>query len=157
MADRKLDLEKIADSITNLFEEVIGLENSPDSGQPKTREDVRARVMEVTKTFIEVRDMKLKTAPVINDFLKHHSRQHPHEGEEAVLERLYPHLDSHFEKHALMTIAAHLLAVGPFRKLKDDTQAKIMEETSVLLMASLSYLDWRSKSVLADVKEQDKH
>lgn len=143
----------------------------PESGQDELTEEDKAKVKEQVgeafELFLKHRDWKLRTDPVVEEFkkfymkkvlkdvtaeLRDHEDKTPHL--QRVIQAVFPSLDPEFEEHALMNLIAKLTTVGPFRKIKDETVAKIIEETMTYLGLSIAYLHWRVQSTTPPVGEQ---
>lgn len=169
--DSKYDQDKAIKEIGELIGEAIVLTVSrdrPGSGQDELTDAEKAKVKEQVgeafSMFLKHRDWKQKTDPVIEEFKHHYLKKvlkakvseeedkTPHL--QRVIQTVFPLLDGEFEEHALMNLIAKLTTVGPFRKIKEETVARIIEETMTYIGLAIAYLHWRSQSATPPVGEQ---
>jgi hypothetical protein len=161
MADEKdnkdAKLKEIADLIGQAI--VMTIER-PESGQKMSEEDkegVKTKVADAFKMFVEHRDWKEKTDPVINRFQRAYFREITNRGGDHyknVIQDVFPSLDPDFELHAILNLIAHLVNVGPFRKLKEDTVVRIVEEMFTTSGLIIGYLYWRVRTTTPSKEDQ---
>jgi hypothetical protein len=164
MADEKdakhkdAKLKEIADLIGQAI--VMTIER-PESGQKMSEEDkegVKTKVADAFKTFIEHKEWKDKTNPVINRFQRAYFREMTSRGGDHyknAIKDVFPSLDPEFETHAILNLLAHLVSVGPFRKLKEETMVRIVEEMFTTSGLIIGYLHWRVRTTTP--KKEDQH
>lgn len=136
----------------------------PESGQDELTEEQKAKlkatVGEAFTHFLEHREWKAKTDPLIDAFkaaympiaLRYKLQEKENVAE--VIRETFPSLDPELECHAVLNLIAHMATVGPFRKVKDETLAKIVEDQYTSAGLIIAYLQWRVKTTTPAKEDQ---
>ena len=156
MADKKDKIQEISELIGEAI--ILSVSQAgPESGQGDLTEEEKAkikqRVGDAFGKFLEHSKWKSRTDPLIDKFKDEYLpvavKLKLSDGniiEEAIKEAFPGLEDVELEAHAVLNLIANITCVGPFRKIKDEILAKIVEETYTLAGLTIAYLAWRQKS-----------